>query len=168
MYKCIKHSFGAVLEQVYLLQPSYYLLLVLLLSPLRCLREIVMVYLDVTVQLGGKGLFLHESVLIGGRVDGHFWRELIGILLYLHRLFGTAMTILLIHQYWIITTQPYLAMLCLDLYCLWRKLNLALICTLTLTCSKSPMRREGGTTLTSLTRVSAIARRRFSLLLPFG
>lgn len=30
------------------------------------------------------------------------------------------------------------------------------------------MRREGGTTLTSLTRVSAIARRRFSLLLPFG
>lgn len=40
--------------------------------------------------------------------------------------------------------------------------------TLTLTCSRSPMRREGGTTLTSLTSVSAIARRRFSLLLPFG
>lgn len=76
VYKCIKHSFGAVLEQA-----SYYLLFVLLLSPLRCLREIVMVYLDVTVQLGGKGFFLHESVLIGGRVDGHFWRELIGILL---------------------------------------------------------------------------------------
>lgn len=30
------------------------------------------------------------------------------------------------------------------------------------------MRRDGGTTLTSLTKASAIARRRFSLLLPFG
>lgn len=30
------------------------------------------------------------------------------------------------------------------------------------------MRREGGTTLTSLTSASAIAKRRFSLLLPFG
>lgn len=30
------------------------------------------------------------------------------------------------------------------------------------------MRREGGTTLTSLTRASAMALRRFSLLLPFG
>lgn len=36
-----------------------------------------MIYLDVTVQLRGKGLFLHEPVLIGRRLDGHFWRELI-------------------------------------------------------------------------------------------
>lgn len=40
--------------------------------------------------------------------------------------------------------------------------------TLTLTVSRSPMRREGGTTLTSLTKASAMALRRFSLLLPFG
>lgn len=39
---------------------------------------------------------------------------------------------------------------------------------LTLTCSRSPMSREGGTTLTSLTSDSAMARRRFSLLLPCG
>lgn len=43
-----------------------------------------------------------------------------------------------------------------------------LIITLTPTSSRSPMSLEGGTTLTSLTRDSAMATRRFSLLLPFG
>lgn len=88
VYKCIKHTFGTTLEQVYLLQATTN---IFCFDPLYeagrlCLREIVMAYLDVTVQLRGKGLFLHESVLMGRRVDGHFWRELIRILLYLHRL----------------------------------------------------------------------------------
>lgn len=90
------------------------------------------------------------------------------MLLYLHRLFGTGMTVLLIHQYQIITRQPKGKVVCLNFHCFKCKLNSEDMGTLTLTCSRSPMRREGGTTLTSLTRVSAIARRRFSLLLPFG
>lgn len=110
----INHTFGTVLEQVYLLQATTDIFCSYQLYDAGRFswRETVMVYLDVTVQLRGKGLFLRESALSGRRVDGHFWRELIGILLYLHRLFRTGMMVLLIHQYWIITTQP-----CLSFYC---------------------------------------------------
>lgn len=34
-------------------------------------------YLDVPVQLRGKGLFLHESAPAGRHVDCHLWRQLI-------------------------------------------------------------------------------------------
>lgn len=71
------------------------------------------------------------------------------------------------HSYWFSNEFLGLIICLLFIYFVWAGWNIT--CSkLTLTCSRSPMRREGGTTLTSLTKACAIAIRRFSLLLPFG
>lgn len=154
----------------------------------------VVVYLYVAVQLRRKGFFLHFLLLAAWRDDGCVRREIMWILLpsralktiiimknALNAHFDSDLVLSMWISQWHCTKTFLEVTLHTELR--WqvrfsnmnslvmpsvRALGRVLIWILTLTVSRSPMRREGGTTLTSLTRASAIPLRRLSLLLPFG